>query len=101
MTIDPGQAHALMVEAAGILASCDPITAARVLADAARHQPPGGRLALARILVQSLAAGDAEFTDQLLADLRATPAVAVPTTHQAEHHHRRRHRHHQHRPIRP
>ena len=99
--IAPDDAQQLCVEAAGLLAACDPITAAKILAYGAGTQPLGGRLALARIVVQSLAAGDAEFTDQLLADLRATPAVAVPITHQAEHHHRRRHRHHQHHPIRP
>src|ERR1051325_9245451 len=85
--IAPADAQQLCTEAVALLAAADPLQVARILSEAARAQPCGGRLALARIVVQSLAAGDAGFIDQLLADLRATPAVAGPPTHQADPHH--------------
>jgi hypothetical protein len=54
MSLDPVQAHRFMAEAAFQFAGSSPLEAIATLAKAVKHQPLGGRRAIARVLVETL-----------------------------------------------
>ena len=102
--IAPDDAQQLCVEAVALLAAADPLQVARILSEAARAQPCGGRLALARIVVQSLAGNDAGFLDQLTDDLRRAPPIPADAPSPMKsgppaHWRGRPHRHRHNRPV--
>jgi hypothetical protein len=69
MSLNPRNALVMAKEATFLFCEGDPLEAARVFAKAVRHQPRGGKTALIRILVESLAKDDPAMLDAIAAEI--------------------------------
>ena len=71
--IAPAAAHRVAEESAFLLGQADPLRAAQILAKAVRHQSPGAKASLIRVLATTLA----EHEPGLLAIVRADLATTT------------------------